>query len=274
MVNVEQQAEELTKDLGFAFPIQPNAVCKLLSSASSKINYNESKLSEDLFGTAIGYAGNVEIIVNSNILNPSKRLFTAAHEIGHVVLHILTNKKLCFKCLGKDILETTTNNNLMEKEANAFAAPLLMPKHLLVEKKVYEEDVTWYLVNRVAKEFNTSLEATARRIINTTDELYALIIHHNNSMWTPVKSKKLGLFIQRTNFPKWITPVDIDEVKKQPERLEECDLSDWGIETSQASSKINCRFSSIEDKQNNRIMTLLLFNDMDEEDSTWEEPVF
>ena len=59
-----------------------------------------------------------------------RRMFTLAHEIGHIVLH----KELIQKKGGQDIayrMDLQSSSDIkMEREANEFAANLLMPQQL------------------------------------------------------------------------------------------------------------------------------------------------
>ena len=63
---------------------------------------------------------------------PNRKAFTVAHELGHYFLH--ENKKTDV-FLREQILNLTEENRENEKEANWFAASLLMPEKLI--KKYY-----------------------------------------------------------------------------------------------------------------------------------------
>ena len=67
---------------------------------------------------------------------PQRQKFTIAHELGHFVLHkdtplfINKNEKILYRNS-----ESTTGELLKEKEANSFAASLLMPQ-LFIEEEI------------------------------------------------------------------------------------------------------------------------------------------
>lgn len=65
------------------------------------------------------------IYVSDKILNESRVRFTIAHEIGHHVLHGFINDEILYR------KKTSQNDVNIERQANWFAASLLMPKHLL-----------------------------------------------------------------------------------------------------------------------------------------------
>ena len=78
--------------------------------------------------------GGYEILVNSTHAESRKR-FTVAHEIGHYVYHrdrlgLGTGDTLAFRTDGSDYPNPHIGPR-EEREANTFAANLLMPKHLL-----------------------------------------------------------------------------------------------------------------------------------------------
>jgi len=69
------------------------------------------------------------IAVNSRHVEVRRR-FTAAHELGHLLLHrrILT-PNMCFNCSMRPI--RLDDDDRREREANAFAAEFLMPRRLV-----------------------------------------------------------------------------------------------------------------------------------------------
>jgi Zn-dependent peptidase ImmA (M78 family) len=60
---------------------------------------------------------------------PLRQTFTIAHELGHKVLHEEWAKSAEYKVLLRD--QDGNSDDLREKEANAFAANLLVPRFLL-----------------------------------------------------------------------------------------------------------------------------------------------
>lgn len=60
---------------------------------------------------------------------PLRQTFTVAHELGHKVLHEEWAKSADYRVLLRDT--TLDDQDFREKEANAFAAALLMPRALV-----------------------------------------------------------------------------------------------------------------------------------------------
>ena len=101
-------------------------------------------------GGESGYA----IYVNANH-SETRRRFTIAHEIAHYVLH----KNLIRDGIVDDTLYRSGLSNLIEMEANRFAAEILMPTHL-IRAAIRKE----FSISKLAKQFNVSNEAMAIRL--------------------------------------------------------------------------------------------------------------
>jgi len=82
-----------------------------------------------------------------------RRRFTIAHEIGHFVLH----PERCRPERGGAVNEA---GRMEEREADAFAAELLMPEHL-VREAVREQGLD---VARLADRFEVSRKAMQTRL--------------------------------------------------------------------------------------------------------------
>lgn len=113
------------------------------------VSIEEKDLDNDISGFLLKKEGKTIIGLNNNHPNVRKR-FTIAHEIGHYKLHNVESplfvdyfykgSMLRSKESNKIYRSTHNSNNpLMEKEANYFAANLLMPK-MLVKIQIDELD--------------------------------------------------------------------------------------------------------------------------------------
>ena len=84
---------------------------------------SETKLAGFVF-----LAGRIgQVFVNADDILPRRR-FTAAHELGHVVLH---RDRLQRYTADTTVGETDEAANAMEREADQFAAELLMPESIV-----------------------------------------------------------------------------------------------------------------------------------------------
>ena len=155
---------------------------------------------EGFHGISMGSANGVAILINEAITNPHRKRFTAAHEIGHVCLHIQTNKQSQFQCSEKDLSSNSNQNSNFEKEANEFASSLLMPAAMVVPE-IHQNDLSWSLIKKIQQRCDVSLEVAARRVIALSKEACCLLIHKNNKMWFPIKSSAFNVFIPTQVFP-------------------------------------------------------------------------
>ena len=263
MPTATTEAEQLLEDLGLAdVPVIPEKVCQAMSSSSYQITLEERQMtSKGFHGISIGSVRKAKILVNSNIPNRHRKRFTAAHEIGHVCLHIQTNKKSKFECRAEDISASASSNDKYEREANEFASSLLMPSSV-VSPLVLRNDLIWPLIHRIKDLCDVSLEAAARRAITLSKEPCCLIIHKDGDMWNPIKSRSFSTFVPSQPFPSCLdasSDGESDEIL--PESAEECDFADWCF-PDQATGKLY--YSSIHNSEFNRTMTLLI-HDEDED---------
>lgn len=114
------------------------------------------------------------IFVNSDEGNPiSRRRFTAAHELGHFLLH--RDRMSGGRWIG-DTKETIreagdAETAAMEREANRFAAELLMPREVCLAmvsdlRKDHRIAPDSVLVHRLAADLLVSREAMRNRLVN------------------------------------------------------------------------------------------------------------
>jgi Zn-dependent peptidase ImmA (M78 family) len=98
------------------------------------------------------------ISINSSINYQPKINYIIAHEIGHARLH----NSLQFFVDNNHTLEDWYANGAHEKEANEFAAELLMPADLF-KRKVSKQKLSLGLIEQTANYFGTSKTATFLR---------------------------------------------------------------------------------------------------------------
>lgn len=99
--------------------------------------------------------------------------FSMAHELGH---YFLASHRAFLRRSGQSHPSKGEflSDRIIEAEADAFAAGLLMPRDLL-GPLVNEGDLTFSQIEEWARTFNTSVTSTARRSIELSDFPCALI---------------------------------------------------------------------------------------------------
>ena len=117
--------------------------------------------------SGLSYRGAFSVIFINYEHSPARRLFTLAHEFAHVVFH-LGREKTETKERMSTAVSLASCRDPIEKQANAFAAELLMPRADL-EKLVKTSDSRSRLrdpacLEAVAQHFNVSRDAIFYRL--------------------------------------------------------------------------------------------------------------
>ncbi|MEM7419082.1 MAG: ImmA/IrrE family metallo-endopeptidase [Pseudomonadota bacterium] len=191
------EAESLLEDLGFdQLPINVEQFIDAVSDESFPIDIEFHKFSSDQFlGKAVGNEKGAGIIVNESIPDPRRKNFTAAHEAGHVCMHIMQGRAEKFYC--GDIELGNYFKNPLERQANGFASGLLMPKGLV--KGLSDGDVNWHNIKHISDKCGTSLEAAFRRLSWLEKAPVALVIHQNKLFKRFVSTAHFDFYIQQSN---------------------------------------------------------------------------
>lgn len=124
-------AQVLLQDFGVKAASVP--VERIIKSRNIVLQY--APLEEDLSGMAYIKDG-VGIIGVNALHHPNRQRFSAAHELGHHVLHADEIRRAIHVDKGSVLYRddlSSKGTDPLEIEANAFAAELLMPSELLME---------------------------------------------------------------------------------------------------------------------------------------------
>ena len=134
-------------------PIQVGKVCSALDIKASQIS-----LPDDISGLIRLYNNQCYIEINEGH-HPHRKRFTIAHELGHYCLHhdLLKSKT---KILERSDKILTKEDIIREKEADEFAAELLMPEDIFIikSKKLTPSELSEY--------FFVSISAVHTRLKN------------------------------------------------------------------------------------------------------------
>ena len=161
--HIEEKAESILKKFEFfhiGFDIH-----KLVKKLN--IELSKGEVENDISGLLAMSNGKV-IISYNKIEDPKRNRFTIAHELGHYFLHskdqpffIDKTPKVMYRNNA-----SSTGEVLKEREANAFAAALLIPQELLsqeLDKCMFGGDA---IIKHLAREFKVSEQAMTFRLSN------------------------------------------------------------------------------------------------------------
>ncbi len=138
-------------------------------------------------GTAKG-----AIAVKSSIREDTRKLFTVAHELGHLLLPAHED---CGVCATGAIENWSTELQDKEREANAFAAELLMPLRAVAET-VGVASPGLGLIERIAATFKTSLAASGYRFTDLTSDSVALAWSQDGSVRWAKRSEEFRSWLR------------------------------------------------------------------------------
>lgn len=162
--NIEATTLKILNDLKIGIPseIKVNKIAKHLG-----VDVKAVDMDFEISGLFVIKNNKPHIRYNKNESNNRQR-FTIAHELGHFVLH--RESKPLFIDKNEKIMyrdgDSSTGEFRKEREANAFAASLLMPQKF-IQKAISNspkntEDIVSYLANK----FKVSEQAMNFRLAN------------------------------------------------------------------------------------------------------------
>jgi hypothetical protein len=150
--------EHILRELGITSPSDID-VEVIAWHCGLEVQYKELQ-SCDARIVGAGDRGLLSVDINKS---PERKRFSVAHEIGHWQLH----RGQIMMCRAEEIDVGKASNSTHERDADSFAAALLMPAYLfepaanLVSKKE-----PWTQVSELSSIFRTSTLATALRLVN------------------------------------------------------------------------------------------------------------
>lgn len=150
----ERQAESLRETLwGNKFPVDPVAIARNLG-----VDVVEVELDDEIAGAILKEPGQDPTIFLNGKDSPNRQRFTAAHELGHYVMH--SNAPDEFDYIdNRSAFEDESDENMAEIFADHFATALLMPEAEV--KRLLKDHFT---ATQVAAYFGVSQDAAYFRL--------------------------------------------------------------------------------------------------------------
>jgi Zn-dependent peptidase ImmA (M78 family) len=113
------------------------------------------------------------IVVRASIREAGRKNFTVAHEIGHFVLPGHHRASLACTCSDVANWADVSSEHMLEREADEFAAELLMPAALLFDV-IGSSTPSLEVMEQIARKAQASLSASAWRYCDLTREKCAV----------------------------------------------------------------------------------------------------
>lgn len=162
------------------------------------------------------------IRVSTRHVEAGQRRFSIAHELGHVVL----GHNGVETCTWYDKPETE-RSPLVEQEANAFAAELLLPA-AHVRPRCEVSPVHFGVVEEIARDFHTSLVATAIRFAELTSERVAVVCSLRGRVrWVTQSETFWPEIVRGKPLLPWSVAHQYFRTRRLPTGAEEIDATAW-----------------------------------------------
>jgi len=184
-----QAAHALLAKLKIAAPSEIDLEMLAFAAGGLLVEEGGLETSEGRLVAAPNMGGSIRV---KSGLNPGRKRFTIAHEIGHFVLHPLDSHD------REHTRSTFTiwHDASEEAEANIFAAELLMPEFLF-KPRSRGRVPSLALLDGLAEEFSSSTMATAFQYLQYTNEQVALAVSEGERILWTKKVKDFWPRIQR-----------------------------------------------------------------------------
>lgn len=154
----ERVAEETLMEHGIMqIPVNPVEIAEMVGIEVYYANFGNPNVSG-----LIRKDGNKVIIYVKHTDNPMRQRFTVAHELGHFFMH-LDAPEGHFVDMYRTV-NFSDDDNPLEKEANQFAAALLMPRHYVQQEQKYADSL-----EDLAFSFRVSVQAMSLRLRDLGD---------------------------------------------------------------------------------------------------------
>jgi hypothetical protein len=135
------------------------------------------------------------IIVRRSILEASRKNFTIAHEIGHFLMP--GHEESGGVCASDDIGNWTRPANVLEREADEFAAELLMPE-ASIRPFIESSPPSLGVMEEIAGKFRSSFSSVAWRYCDLTRERCAVVWSARGQIQWSKHSKYFGYRLRKS----------------------------------------------------------------------------
>lgn len=173
---IEALADQVVTAFGLATPIDLERI-----SQEERIELVEGDYGEEFHGR-IEYLPEVGafVIYHPSIVSgqyPSRVRFSIAHELGH--FYIPHHRDILLKGRAHYSLEGFRHKNAVERQADTFAAALLIPTKLLKERMGRRGFLSLPQILALAEDCRASAQATAFRYTRFTREPHLALVTEN-----------------------------------------------------------------------------------------------
>lgn len=165
--DIERIVNKIIEDNGiFEAPVNLEKICQVFDIEIEPIDADDN-----LSGFFVVGENQRKIIGFNKSHNENRMRFTIAHELGHFQLHFKGEHKFFIDNNNHKFFrneKSSLGEIKREREANAFAAALLMPISLLETEleKLHKQSDLKNIIKTLSKKFKVSEQSISYRLIN------------------------------------------------------------------------------------------------------------
>lgn len=167
-VQKHRPAEDLLKKYGITSPneidLEAIAYCEGVKIKYKQLDGCEARL--------VGYRNRAVATITTDV-SPRRQRFSLGHELGHWHYH----RGRSFECRVNDDGEPLSSKKTEEKQADMYAADLLMPTYLFFPLASAIKRPCFDNIEALSDQFNSSLIATSIRYIDANTIPAILVCH-------------------------------------------------------------------------------------------------
>ncbi len=182
MISFPSKAENKLLDLGI---YEPGAIDLEAIAWDEGVRVQYKKL-VGCEARLVGYNTRAIVTIRESA-DPRRKRFSLAHELGHWNYH----RGRSFECRVDDWVDGYTRKPVEEREADTYASELLMPAYMFAPLARKIKRPTFDGVKELAEIFNTSLTATAIRLVNMNVWPLLLVCHSKSGHFWFNRSKDI-----------------------------------------------------------------------------------
>lgn len=210
-------------------------------------------------GYLLKYKGSRGIMINKSIMYETRKNFTIAHEIGHAEIpHHKDSEYICLK----SYIDSPFKIKRQEREANEFAAELLMPA-TFVSEEIKHKAIGLEVIKSISEKCETSLTSSGFRYIKHCPEIAAFLVSEDNKIKQRMVSYKMRerrlVFRKGDTLDKQTIAFNFfnkdGSISREKEDKDQVDVSAWF--PSLDYSQYDCFECSIPSPNFNQVISLI-----------------
>lgn len=164
-----------------------------------------------------------KVLLNRNVPEPGRRLFTLAHEVGHFVMP--GHGREASLCRAADVETWDPSVRLTEREANEFAASILMPESVC--RPYVRKEPSMQAVNEMREACGTSLTATLVRYVRMSSFAIAMVRSEGGVVKWSIPSNEFSAAIKRGRLHRDTFAADATTGRQVPDELDHVPATAW-----------------------------------------------